>query len=310
MKLSPLNEIDPPTGFKSPESTKDIAMGKRKAYWCAWVLVLSAALAPAQSVLVPPAAPAKAPADKQGADKQGADKQAADEQAAISAALDQMKQHQDAKALVLFRQVLSVDPQNAQVNLLAAGAAIENMQPDLALEYAQKAQQLDPAAWQVHLTLVVADAGVNHLEDRDRERQLVRQFHSDGKHPEAAQSNGFMVDYFPFQDYRVRAVEYFSPVGKQHFSYRFLVYNPDRKQIWAVALESDDIDQASWASAHAQLAAAGEREYSLDGYGPDTHITYRSFSGKPSYDEVKAEVVKVLKERPLPVAGAAVSPPQ
>jgi hypothetical protein len=70
-------------------------------------------------------------------------------------------------------------------------------------------------------------------------------------------------------------------------------------------LESDDVDQASWAKAHASLAAAGERAYSLDGYGAGTHRTFRNYSGKPSYDQVKADVVKVLNspESPLPLRG-------
>jgi tetratricopeptide (TPR) repeat protein len=226
--------------------------------------------------------------------------QASNEQAIISAAFERSKEHQDAAALSLFSQALAQDPNNAAVNLLAAGSAIESLQMDLALKYAQKAQQLDPADWKVHLTLLVADAGTGKLKERDQERELVRQFHSDGKHPDATQSNGFMIDYFALKDYRVRAVEYFAPMGTPHFSYRFLVYNQDRKQLWTVALESDDLDQASWATAHKALAANGEREYSLDGYGANVHTTYRDYSGKPSYDEVKAEVVKVMNEQPLP----------
>jgi hypothetical protein len=224
----------------------------------------------------------------------------ANEQATITAALEKTKAHDDAEALRLFSLVLAQDPNNAQVNLLAAGAAIESLQMELALKYAQRAQQLDPGDWKVHLTLLVADAGTGRLKERDQERELVRQFHADGKHPDAAQSNGFMVDYFALKDYRIRAVEYFAPIGKPHFAYRFLVYGQDRKQLWTVALESDDLDQASWASAHKELAATGAREYSLEGYGTDTHTSYRDYSGKPSYDDVKAEVIRILNQQPLP----------
>lgn len=223
-----------------------------------------------------------------------------DEQATLAAAIEKTKAHQDAEALKLFSQVLAADPKNAQVNLLASGAAIESLQMEIALEYAQRAQQLDPADWKVHLTLLVADAGTGKVKERDQERDLVRGFHADGKHPDATQSNGFMVDYFALKDYRIRAVEYFAPIGKPHFAYRFLVYNQDRKQIWTVALESDDLDQTSWASAHKELAATGAREYSLEGYGADAHTIYRNYSGKPSYDDLKAQVVKVLSEQPLP----------
>jgi hypothetical protein len=265
-------------------------MWKSKGFLCA-VFFCTASLA-AQTVIQAPQSSKAPPA---GAASSSAPK--ADERAKVSAAMEESRQHQDAKALELYDQVLAEDPGNAPVNLLAAGAAIESLQMDRALRYAQRAQQLDPSDWKVHLTLLVADSGVGRLKDRDEERKLVRQFHEDGKYPDAAQSNGFMVEYFPLKDYRVRAIEYFAPIGKERFSYRFLLYGPERAELWAVALESDDLDQASWAQAHKELAAAGQREYSLEGYGTGKHTTYRSYSGKPSYDEVRADAVKVLSEQ-------------
>ncbi len=215
-------------------------------------------------------------------------------QAKIAAAMSEADHNRDAEAFDLMRQVVASAPGNAHLNLLAAGEAIESMQPDLALQYALKAEQLDPGDWTIHLTLLAAYAGMGNVQERERQRAIVRQFHFDGAHPEAAQSTSFMVEYFPVRNYRVRAIEYFLPQGEENFAYRFQVYDQSGRQVWSIALESDDLSQPSWIATHHQLAAIGQREYSLEGYGEGNHTLYRNFSGKPSYDDVRAEVVKIL----------------
>lgn len=238
------------------------------------------------AVLVSPCLALSAPA--------GASALSPEVQAKIAAAMSEADHNRDAEAFDLMRQVVASVPNDAHLNLLAAGEGIEAMRPDLALQYAQKAEQLDAGDWTIHLTLLAAYAGMGDVQERERQRALVRQFHFDGKHPEAAQSNSFLVEYFPVRNYRIRAIEYFLPYGEEHFAYRFQVYDQSRRQVWSIALESDDLSQPSWIATHRQLAAAGQREYSLEGYGEGNHTMYRYFSGKPSYDEVKAEVVKIL----------------
>ena len=75
------------------------------------------------------------------------------------------------------------------------------------------------------------------------------------------------------------------------------MYNSGGRQILRLTLESGDADQPAFAREHPDLAARGDRAYSLDGYGPDqhtpegrliqSHYTYAFFAGRPDYDTVR-----------------------
>lgn len=208
-----------------------------------------------------------------------------------------LRANQPQQALDIFQQVLQANPNDASANLLAASAATSLYKGDLAVQYAEKALQLDPKDWKVHTTLVVAYAQAGKTAQRDQERDILRKLHNDPQAPDAMQTSGFLLDLFPVKQYRIEAVEYFQPVGKFHIYYRFVVRNAAGKRVWQIDAESNDFDQKSWADAHAQQAAAGDRQFQLVGDGGDIHTDYTMFSGKPDYDRIKAQVVTILASR-------------
>jgi hypothetical protein len=97
---------------------------------------------------------------------------------------------------------------------------------------------------------------------------------------------------------KVLVVEFLNSTGKFHYRYHFNVVDAAGKTTSRIALESDDFDQPFWAKNRPQQAAAGQREFSLDGYGfsPQgyTHSTIRFYDGEPPYDQVREEVRKIL----------------
>ncbi|HEY1499844.1 MAG TPA: hypothetical protein VGF88_09720 [Acidobacteriaceae bacterium] len=204
------------------------------------------------------------------------------------------------KALADFQQVLQSDPNNTAANLLASTAAVELYQGQLAVQYAEKAKQLDPSNWKIHTTLVAAYSAAGMKQQRDGERRLLEELHRTGA-SDARVATGFLVEMFPVGAYRVDAVEYFEPVGKFRTYYRFLVRQADGHRVWEIDVESDDFDQKSWAAAHADQAAAGERQFQVTGHGEEGNpIDYRVFSGKPDYDNIRVMVVEVLRSRGVP----------
>lgn len=221
----------------------------------------------------------------------------------VDQGLAALKNHQPQQALAAFQQALQANPNDVAANLYAAGAALELYQGDLAVQYAEKARQLDPDNWKVHTTLVVAYAVAERIQERNAEREVLRKLHSDPKAADAMQSNGFIVDMFPVKQYHVDAIEYFSPLGKFHIYYRFLLHNPQGKRVWTITVESNDFDEKSWEQAHAQQAADGERQFQISGEGGDKRVDYEMFSGKPVYDPVKAEVVKIINAQTAPFPG-------
>jgi len=221
---------------------------------------------------------------------------------ALAQGLAALKAEQPRQALLDFQQVLKSDPTNVAANLLASTAAVELFQGQPAVEYAEKARQLDPQNWKIHTTLVAAYAAAAMNQQRDRERVLLEQLHRNGP-PDARQATGFLIEMFPLNAYRVDAVEYFEPVGKFHTYYRFLVRRADGHRVWEVDVESDDFDQKSWADAHAEDAAGGARQFQLTGHGENNeNVEYRNFSGHPDYDNIRVMVVESLRTRGVPGA--------
>ena len=215
--------------------------------------------------------------------------------AAVNQGLTALQGNQPQAALADFQQALQADPQNATAAQLAATAALELYQASLAVQYAEKAHQLDPQSWKIHTTLVAAYAAAGHRQQRDQERALLRQMHATGA-PDARQATEFLLEIFPSGQNRMDAVEYFEPVGKFHTYYRFLVRQPDGRRIWEIDVQSNDFDEKSWAQAHPAQAASGQRQFQLTGHGDNGKETdYRMFSGQPDYDAIRAMVVQILQ---------------
>jgi tetratricopeptide (TPR) repeat protein len=214
-----------------------------------------------------------------------------------------LKANQSEQALDDFQKALLADPNDVVANLLASTAALSLYKSDLAVQYAEKARQLDPSNWKVHTTLVAAYAAAGKKEQRDQEREILRKLHADPHAPDAMQTSGFLLEMFPVKQYRVEAVEYFKPVGKFHVYYRFLIRNAQGKRVWQIDAESNDFDQSSWANAHPDEAAAGKRQFQLAGQEGDARSDYHMFSGLPDYDLIRAQVVGVIQEQTTPFPG-------
>lgn len=218
-----------------------------------------------------------------------------------------LKENQAREALNDFQRVLVSDPNNVAASLLASTAAVELFQGPLAVQYAEKAEKLDPGNWKIHTTLVAAYAGAGMKQQRDHERTLLRELHGTGA-PDVRLATGFLVEMFPVGADRVDAIEYFEPVGRFHTYYRFLVREPTGKRVWEIDAQSDDFNQKSWAEAHPTEAAAGDRQFQITGQGDDGNtVDYRVFSGKPDYDNVRVMVVEALRTHPVAGAQAAAS---
>ncbi len=216
-----------------------------------------------------------------------------------------LRDNQAHDALAAFQRVLASDPENIAANLLASTAAVELFQGALAVQYAEKAEHLDPRNWKIHTTLVAAYSAAGMKQQRDHERQLLHEMHQTGA-PDARLATGFLVEMFPVGTERVDAIEYFEPIGRFHTYYRFLMRQADGKRVGEIDVQSDDFDQKSWAEAHPAEAGSGNRQFQIAGQTDDgDSVDYRMFSGKADYDNVRVMVVEALRSHAM--AGAQTS---
>jgi tetratricopeptide (TPR) repeat protein len=213
----------------------------------------------------------------------------------IDQGLAALEAHQPGQALADFQQIFAADPSNAVAALYAATAALEQYNGPLAVQYAEKARQLDPQSWKIHTTLVAAYAAAGMKQQRDDERTRLAQLHSTGA-PDARQANGFLLEMFQAGPDPVNAIQYFEPMGKFHTWYRFLVRDAATHANREIDVQSNDFDEKSWEQSHAAEAAQGQRHFQLTDAAGTT--TYRSFSGKPDYDQIRAMVIAILQFQP------------
>lgn len=219
-------------------------------------------------------------------------------------------------ALADFQRALAADPADPAANLYAATAALELYNGPLAVQYAEKAHQLDPHDWKVDTTLVAAYAAAGNKQQRDILRLQLRQLHSGGASDapgtrDARLASGFLLEMFPVeyhpsagpaQSYHVDAIEYFEPMGELRTYYRFLIRrSTGGPRLWEIDVQSNDFDETSWAQAHRDEAASGLRQFQINGRSDSgQEVDYRLFTGRDDYDSFRALVVTILQADPLP----------
>ncbi len=249
------------------------------------VLLLCCGLVRSQGLATPP------PAD------QKTSPYAAEREQAMAPALEAMRQRNYTSALSIFEAVLADYPKDARVLMLASQAARLSGDNAKAFTYLKTAITREPPghpSWAMHVQIVPMYAAAGDMEKFDSERKLIR---------DAAASNAcffnsftsYMIEEIHQGDQVITVLEYPRLYGRFHTRYRFfmpVISAGDWKPY--IDCESDDIDQISLAKSHPELAAKGERSFSLDGYPQaNMHATYTLFQdGEPSYETVRAVVLK------------------
>ena len=218
-----------------------------------------------------------------------------DPQALILQGQTSLHDNHPGDALTAFQAALTLAPDSAAANLLAASAAVQLFQPQLAVKYGERAKALEPLNWKIDTTLVTAYAMVGDTSHRDAERNALRTAHANPKLTEAVQTKGFLLDLFRAGAYRVEAVEYFKPIGTFNTYFRFVLRDEKTNQVvWTIEANSDSMNQTSWAQAYPKQAAQGQRQFQLDGVFDGGHTEYRTFSGGADYDWIKSQVIKII----------------
>lgn len=230
----------------------------------------------------------------------------------LAAGLAALHANHPDQALADFQRALAADPSSAAATLYAATAALELYNGPLAVQYAEKARQLNPQDWKVDTTLVAAYAAAGNKPQRDALRAQLRQLHASGA-PDARDASGFLIEMFPVdyrpaagpaESYHVDAIEYFEPMGELRTYYRFLIRrSTGGPRLWEIDVQSNDFDETSWAQAHPSEAASGLRQFQINGRNnAGQEVDYRLFTGRDDYDAFRAMVVTILQSEPLPTA--------
>ncbi len=220
-----------------------------------------------------------------------------------------------AEAAKDFSELHSAAPTNVVFSKFLAEAQINLGQTADALQATQTILAASPDDVQALAITAHAYAQAHQSAERDAAMAHLQSLHDSG----ATRLGQLIVekDDLPGGGF-VRIFDYLQPWSAYHITLMARVFDSSGKQIRRITLESGDFDQPAFAKEHPDLAAKGERRYSIDGYsegapGPNGTVTqtqalYGFYDGRPSYDTFRTRVLEIVQKQTAPAATTTTAP--
>lgn len=225
-----------------------------------------------------------------------------------------------AAAQKFFSAYLRDNPENLDALVMAGDAFYELKQYEDAAQSFLAAIKLQASLWGAHKNLVIVYAAQGKWTEFDQERAVLKAARESGASG-LSTKDADVIDVLYVGSEQYRVISYAELAGRFKMRYNFVHFGPDRKPDSWIACESDDIDQAAFAKAHPQEAAAGQRSFSLDSYSAlkpsadgkgvtQTHGTIKFYpDGEPTYETVRSDVLNVLGHKLSPMSSTTTATP-
>jgi tetratricopeptide (TPR) repeat protein len=194
-------------------------------------------------------------------------------------------------AIKLFRQVTASNPADIVAYNMSGNCSLRIKDYPAAIDAFKHALQIRADEWHNISGLIHTYTLAGMTQERDELQKHIGELERDGKLPD---NFSYVFETFQVENQQVEVSKYPKITGFYGERYRFNVYNRDGTLVFRVALESAELEQPRWAKEHKELAAAGGRKFSLDGYSPEGHYTYSFYDGEPEYPKLREEVEQVL----------------
>ena len=211
-----------------------------------------------------------------------------------------------ADAFPAFKTLLAevpTGPTHLLISKYASEAALNIGDYSFAKNTLKPIAEADPNDWQAAGMLARLYAETGDKQARDAELAHIVDLHKRAVSPQIAGMKQILIERISIPTGSIRMWYSLEPWGA-YKTYLFCrVFNTAGDQVLRIALESADFDQPQFAKEHPDLAAAGARRFSLDGYGqqekmPDgttkgTHMTYAFLDGQPDYDSIRQKIIEI-----------------
>lgn len=250
-------------------------------------------------------------ADTQLAARKRGDLSAA-QQADFAASQKSFAAGQYADALVTLKDLHERDPFNNFVAKYAAEAAIATGDYTYAAFTLVVVLAQHDNDWQARAMLVRCDAQEGRDKYRDAGLARLTAMYASTTDPALKQLTQFLVEQVATSKGSLQIFWSLKPYSGYNVYLTGKVLDPADKRTFLITLESNDAEQPAWAQKHPQLAAAGERFYSLDGYRDDvaasgqvsqTHFTFAFFEdGRPTYNVLRQKMIVIAEGNGKPIS--------
>jgi len=206
----------------------------------------------------------------------------------------------------LLAQLKSDTPAHLAMAERAAEAAIEAGDRAYAIALLKPIEEHEGSDCSARTLLARAAAENGESAERDAEINALAALHN-----QAPQSPAGKLDIFLLEKQRLpgggRVAIWYAlrPFGPFHTHLLSEIQDASGAELFRVELESDDGDQVDFRETYPELAAKGDRRYSLDIFAPDLtlsdgridhpHALIQFFDGAPTYDTVRDRILAIAK---------------
>jgi hypothetical protein len=214
-----------------------------------------------------------------------------------------------AKAKAQFGAYLAAHPGDvdAEVGMADAELALHEYEAaELAYRQVVAAQ---PERWLAHKNLVIIEAELGRWEEFDRERAVLRGARERGA-PGISARESDVIDSFDVHGEHWIVREYYEPVGRSLTRYNFEQFGADGRVRQYVSLESAEAAHNIVTGGQVRIGddpvvAPVVHDFALNFYNGKTHGTIAQYPhGEPSYERVRAAVMRWVESRPRTPAAA------
>jgi hypothetical protein len=216
-------------------------------------------------------------------------------------------QHGDyASAKTFFTNILATTPTDLNARLLLGGADLGLKDFPSAIKEFQDVAAAKPTNWVAHQNLALAYAQSQDWPHFDKERALLKTAR-DNNAPGLDKTSSDLIDLIQIGPKTYSVLYFYTLTGHFHTRYVLAHFAEDGKPTDYIACESDDVDQTFFKQKHPDLAAAGQRSFSLDSYANTPNGQSQALikfypDGEPTYETVREDALKVLQAQAAPPA--------
>ena len=141
--------------------------------------------------------------------------------------------------------------------------------------------------------------------ERDAEIAAISQLHKQAPESSAGKLDAFLLEQHSLKSGGAVTIAYFLRPAAPHNTHLLAqIFDASGSLMLHIELDSDDPDQVYFRQIHPDLAAKGDRRYSLDAFldkalpdntNEDRHDLIQFFDGAPSYDTVRDRILAIAE---------------
>ena len=239
--------------------------------------------------------------------------QMAEAEKAFNTANDLLGKRKPGEALPHYKRALAILPHDPAILFNGGMAAFATKDYASALEMWKVVKQVDPADWHARAKLIQVYQALNKTAERDAERTELFAMWKKGEPAELKQQVKYCREQFEVNGKKVMAFEHFELKGNRALRYVFSILDKtEEAEEFRISLGSYDLTNSVWLSRQDPKPKEGERLFHLDGYFKGgSHATYGMYPPpEPTYDQIRAIVVKILEGQDKPASSSTPAQPR